>query len=403
MNYSFPSNEKIKVSDFTINDVINYFAEYTNLNSLGLIGDAHLAFADKDGANSIRCLKLAEKFSKAVDAPKTGEKVTLDDNETPKEFPHFMGKRKNKSYPSKKILGQLYDKANEYISKRIKRKSINGIFYDEDMKLKNWENYAFLALIYYRDYFTDLVNLLKKNEVIGESVLLTGNNIDNENSLLSKKRHNYDLREKVGIDMHEFFIDNKNNFYEAIEQMFLKTNDKNRNQVKEKKYLDKKDLINANLYFMNNLNLFASSCYMITYNIIEDVINKKVDNKSSVDFFCKKFANAINDNFIKDNDFEELNEISEYEAQNLGFNYYDSNETSYDLLYEKINNGKKYIEETIEKKRNDMNNFVNELKTYKIPKQPDEENQYRILSFPWCISGQILSSIKFIKMDSDNY
>ena len=265
------------------------------------------------------------------------------------------------------------------------------------MKLKNWENYAFLALIYYRDYFTDLVNLLKKNEIMGESVLLTGNNIDNENSLLSKKRHNYDLREKVGIDMHEFFIDNKNNFYEAIEQMFLKANNK------EKNHLNKKDLINNNLYFMNNLNLFASSCYMITYNIIEDVINKKIDNKSSVDYFCKRFSNTINDNLIKENDFEELNEISEYETQNLGFDYYDSNETSCELLYEKINNRKKYIEEIIEKKRNDMNNFVNELKTYKIPKQPDEENQYRILSFPWCISGQILSNIKFIKMNLDNY
>ena len=404
MNYSFPSNEKKKVSDFTINDVITYFAEYTNLNSLGLIGDAHLALSDQRGANNELCRKLAEKFSKAVDAPKTGEKVTLDDDETPKEFPHFMGKKKNKSYTSKKILGQLYDKANEYISKRIKRKSINGIFYDEDIKLKNWENYAFLALIYYRDYFTDLVNLLKKNEIMGESVLLTGNNIDNENSLLSKKRHNYDIREKVGIDMHEFFIDNKNNFYEAIEQMFLKSNknEKNKNQAKEKNHLDKKDLINNNLYFMNNLHLFASSCYMITYNIIEDVINKKIDNKSSIEYFCKKFSNTINDNLIMDNDFEEINEISEYEAQNLGFDYYDSNEISYELLYEKINNENKYIEETIEKKRNDMNNFVNELKTYKIPKQPDEENQYRILSFPWCISGQILSNIKFIKMNLDN-
>jgi len=403
MNYSFETNEKKKESDFTINDVITYFAEYTNLNSLGLIGDAHLALSDKDGANSSMCIKLAEKFSKAVDAPKTGEKVILDKEEQPDKFPHFMGKNKNKSYISKNILGQLYDKANEYISKRIKRKSINGLFYDEDIKLKNWENYAFLALIYYRDYFTDLVNLLKKNEIIGESVLLTGNNIDNENSLLSKKRHNYDLREKVGIDMHEFFIDNKNNFYEAIEQIFLNKNNKNQNQTKEKNSLDKKDLINNNLYFMNNLNLFASSCYMITYNIIEDVINKKIENKSSIEYFCKKFANTINDNLIMNNDFEELNEISEYEAENLGFDYYDSNENSYELLYEKINNENKYIKETIEKKKNDMNNFVNELKTYKIPKQPDEENQYRILSFPWCISGQILSNIKFIKMNFDNY
>ena len=82
------------MTDFTINDVINYFAEYTNLNSLGLIGDAHLAFADKDGANSIRCLKLAEKFSKAVDAPKTGEKVTLDDNENTKRISTFYGEKK---------------------------------------------------------------------------------------------------------------------------------------------------------------------------------------------------------------------------------------------------------------------------------------------------------------------
>ena len=409
MSYLVESNEKKKNSDFTINDVITYFAEYTNLNSLGLIGDAHLALSDKKGANTEIPLGLAKKFSRAVDAPKTGEKVILEENENPKEFPHFMGKNKNKSYISKNILGQLYDKANEYISKRIKRKSINGIFYDEDLKLKNWENYAFLALIYYRDYFIDLVNLLKKNEIIGESVLLTGNNIDNENSLLSKKRHNYDLREKIGIDMHEFFIDNKNNFYEAIEQIFTKANDKeknkntNKNHVNEKYHIDKNDLINNNLYFLNNLNLFASSCYMITYNIIEDVINKKINSKSSVEFYCKKFASTINDNLIMNNDFEELNEISEYEAQNMGFDYYDSNENSIELLYEKINNEKEYIEKTIGKKKNDMNNFVNELKTYKIPKQPDEENQYRILSFPWCISGQILSSIKFINMNLDNY
>ena len=30
-------------------------------------------------------------------------------------------------------------------------------------------------------------------------------------------------------------------------------------------------------------------------------------------------------------------------------------------------------------------------------KNPNEENQYRILSFPWCISGKLLSIIKFLK------
>ena len=39
-----------------------------------------------------------------------------------------------------------------------------------------------------------------------------------------------------------------------------------------------------------------------------------------------------------------------------------------------------------------MDNYINELKTIPIPKQPNEENQYRILSFPWCIAGNVLSS-----------
>ncbi len=201
-----PKKKRIKKDKFEIKDVIEYFAEYINLNSLGLIGDAHLAFSDQYEADGEIPLKIADKFSKAVDAPKTDDKIELEENETPQQFPHYMGKDKNKSYISKKILGQLYDKANEFIYKRIKRKELSGNFYDKDLKLKDWENYAFLALIYYRDYFNDLVSMLKKNEISGESVLLTGNNIDNENSVLSKKKHNYDLREKIGSDIKMIYM-----------------------------------------------------------------------------------------------------------------------------------------------------------------------------------------------------
>ena len=44
-----PKKEENKKDKFEIKDVIEYFAEYTNLNSLGLIGDAHLAFSDQYG------------------------------------------------------------------------------------------------------------------------------------------------------------------------------------------------------------------------------------------------------------------------------------------------------------------------------------------------------------------
>ena len=397
MSYLVDKKEPKKDVAFTINDVIQYFAEYTNLNNLGLIGDAHLALSDQLGAQSPICIQIAKKFSKAVDAPKTGDKVILSEEETPKKFPHYMGKIKNKSYISKSVLGRLYDKTNEIISKRTKKKEINGPFYDKDLILKHWKDYAFLALIYYRDYFNDLVSLLKKNEINGESVLLTGNNIDNENSILSKKKHNYDLREKIGNDMHNLFVQNKNAFYDAINDFFiLNKNKKINNKVEKRKPII--DLINIELNFINDLYLFASACYMISYNLLEEVLNKK---EGSLDNFYNKFLQVINDSIVMDDNFEELNEISEYEALDIGVDYYECNESSYDLLYDKINNDNKIVENIINKKKKDMDNFVKELKRHKIPQQANEENQNRILSFPWCISGEILSTIKFLNYKID--
>ena len=45
-----------------------------------------------------------------------------------------------------------------------------------------------------------------------------------------------------------------------------------------------------------------------------------------------------------------------------------------------------------------MIQFIRKLKNLPIPKKPNDENQYRILSFPWCISGEILTNIKFLNM-----
>ena len=408
MIYAIKKDEKKDNNhkEFKINDVIEYVAEYTNLNNLGLIGDAHLAICDKEGANCDKAKALAEKFSKAVDAPKTGEKVLLDKEESVKIFPHYMGKTKNKSYQSTNILGKLYDKTCDFISRRKRAIDKIGLFYDEDLMVKGWEKYAFLALIYYRDYFYDLVNLLKKNEIDGESVLLTGNNIDNENSILSKKKHNYDLREKISGDMHNLFIRNKNNFYNVIDDFFCK-----KNNIKEKggekkliDKLDKKDLINNELLYMNNLNLFASACYMISYNLLESVtLNKKFNKDSSIIYYCNLLEETINYNLKMDNDYQELNEISEYEAMNIGADGYESYEESFNSFFDDINVQKNIIKNNIDKKKEDMLNFEKRLNALSIPKRdPNEENKYRILSFPWCISGTVLTNIKFLNLHYDD-
>ena len=71
MNYSFSLKPKQK-DNIQIDDVIEYFAEYTNLNNLGAIGDAHLALSDIDPMNAKGeiPMKIAQKFSRALDAPK---------------------------------------------------------------------------------------------------------------------------------------------------------------------------------------------------------------------------------------------------------------------------------------------------------------------------------------------
>ena len=100
-----------------------------------------------------------------------------------------------------------------------------------------------------------------------------------------------------------------------------------------------------------------------------------------------------------DNDFEELNEISEYDSENIGINYFISNENLYNVLYEKINKERNFIKDIIEKKKNDMLKFIKEINGLPIPRKVDEENQYRILSFPWCISGEILTNLKYLNMN----
>ena len=395
MDYQGSKNKNLKDGPYTLNDVIEYFAEYTNYNNLGLISNAHLALSDKEkeGVNSEIAKTLAKKFSLAVDAPKTGDKIELSKDEEPKEYPHFMEKNKNKSYHSKNILGKLFDKSEEMTHKREKDKYNNNIlsFYDTDLKLEGWENFAFLALIYYRDYFNEFVSMLKKNEIKCETILLTGNNIDNETSLFQKKKNNYDLREKLGFEMHSLFINNQKSFNNAIVEFFINENKKNKNNINEK------DLFNISLMFKRNFHLFASASYMISYNLLEDVVNKKINNEPVINSYSKKYNSLIKDNLVTNDNIESIGEISEYESLNIGKDYYECLEVNYADNYEQIYKQTNLIEKIIDDKRKDMDNFIKELKRISIPKQAKEENQYRILSFAWCFAGNILANIKYIK------
>ena len=84
---------------------------------LGIISHYHVAISDlkSEGARDELAIQLAKLASLAVDSPKTGITPTIPDEAKElikqKGYPDFMEKTESTSYPSEKLLGELYQLA----------------------------------------------------------------------------------------------------------------------------------------------------------------------------------------------------------------------------------------------------------------------------------------------------
>ncbi|KAL4970044.1 RNA dependent RNA polymerase-domain-containing protein [Aspergillus stella-maris] len=96
--------------DVTVDNITSFFVMYMKNDCLPSIAHAHLAWGDylEDGVNEAKCMELAQLHSDAVDYNKSGTPAVMKRSLKPNNWPHFM-ERKNSSYRSGKILGQLYD------------------------------------------------------------------------------------------------------------------------------------------------------------------------------------------------------------------------------------------------------------------------------------------------------
>jgi hypothetical protein len=74
MDYESSTKIKIKSCDVEIEDVINFFVDFIEVDQLGRLANAHVAISDFSplGVKDPRCIDLAKLFSEAVDFPKTG-------------------------------------------------------------------------------------------------------------------------------------------------------------------------------------------------------------------------------------------------------------------------------------------------------------------------------------------
>ena len=98
--------------------------------------------------------------------------------------------------------------------------------------------------------------------------------------------------------------------------------------------------------------------------------------------------------FLKYDENGEIREESMIKSQsNSNASLYDNNIERFHFEYEQK---KLWIKKIIERNVEDMKGFIKESKRFKRAENANKENQYRILSFPWCIAGKLLSTLKFL-------
>ena len=174
MDYdSPPAKEKDNV---TIDDVIDFFVEFIEVDQLGRIANAHVAISDFSprGVKDPTCVELAKAFSLAVDFPKTGVVPQMPTNTSNLKYPDFMGKS-GPIYESQKIIGKMYRKCKSiYINEHFN----DPLEVNPSFIVNGNEKYLDKAKEEYAGYRAEIERLMVYFGCKHESELLIGVNND---------------------------------------------------------------------------------------------------------------------------------------------------------------------------------------------------------------------------------
>ncbi|TYH90144.1 hypothetical protein ES332_A13G029600v1 [Gossypium tomentosum] len=192
MDYSPASTTKLD-HEVTIEEIEEYFTNYIVNDSLGIISNAHTAFADREPGKAMSrpCLELAKLFLIAVDFPKTGVPAEIPQELRVKEFPDFMEKPDKPSYQSYNVIGKLFREVknlapNECSIKLLTREKMKR-FYDPDMEVEGFVDYIDDAFFYKSKYDYKLGNLMDYYGVKTEAEILSGGIMKMSRSFTKKR------------------------------------------------------------------------------------------------------------------------------------------------------------------------------------------------------------------------
>ncbi|KAF6144653.1 hypothetical protein GIB67_006145 [Kingdonia uniflora] len=164
--------------DVKIEEVQEYFTNYMVNDSLGIIANAHIAFADRESlmAESGACIELARLFSIAVDFPKTGVPAEIPPHLFVKEYPDFVEKLDRPTYESTHVIGKLFRAVKDVAPQTSNISSFTWEVakrcYDYDMEVDGFEYYLDSAYAYKEKYDFKMGNLMDYYGIKTEAKIL---------------------------------------------------------------------------------------------------------------------------------------------------------------------------------------------------------------------------------------
>jgi len=275
MSYEGKKPEDCNVS---MDDIIDFFIEFTNNDVLGKIDNSHLALADCSGrlAQDPKCKVLAELHAVAVDYAKTRVIPSTKGIEFPKLYPDYMEKEADVSYESSTILGELYRLISSRIeTSGIKQKAKDGkgkiqsdVMIDLQMVKEGYENYLEEAYTTLKEYYKETDRLLKLYGIQTEYEIFSGNFLKFMSKGKNKKYNLEKLQEKM-INHIELM---KDNFNEKL----------------LKDFETESDFKNADGSYTDKLCQKASAIYILSYynspeNCKSQHINKIMQEKGYIE------------------------------------------------------------------------------------------------------------------------
>ncbi|KAH7978572.1 hypothetical protein HPB49_005937 [Dermacentor silvarum] len=147
-------------------DMIKFFWNCIKNDSIGILSNAQLAWADQEpgGIHSPRCFAIAEKISICLDFAKNGQTAFLRRDERPLLYPHFMEKDSHKTtYRSDRVLGVVYRmcRSLETVVGRLGHLHVDP-GHCRALTMPGWENYRESVIQALTDYNSNIRRILSQ-------------------------------------------------------------------------------------------------------------------------------------------------------------------------------------------------------------------------------------------------